>query len=179
MKVASFALAAVASTAAAADCSTSTIVGALLPLALQITPCTTESGFDLMAAATSGKVPTATQLTAIQGSDACKTLYASLAKTLAGLSPPCTLGGVSTDKFATTPMDQAFTALLTLAGPGASSTNATKPSNATETNSTVTKPVTTAAAVTTAAPATTKPSSAAAASLSLAAVGLALYTAAQ
>ncbi|KAF0695167.1 Aste57867_14012 [Aphanomyces stellatus] len=177
MKVAAVALAVAASSAIAAVCSTSIIVGALIPLATQVDPCSTDSNVNLIEVATTATVPSTAQLSSIQESNACKALYGLLATNLATISPPCTLTGISTDKFTATPIDRAIMALLTLTNPTVSTNNTSAASSTGGSSSTVTKPVTTATVIiTTAAP---KPSSAVvAASLSLAAVGLALYIAA-
>ncbi|KAF0695165.1 Aste57867_14010 [Aphanomyces stellatus] len=167
MKFASAAV--VASVAALLSATTSADKCTILGFVPVVTPlgndpnlatCKTESGYDFITSALSGTPPTAAQVTAISGSTACTSLYATLGTLIATINPPCTLGNVSSANFSSVPIPTALNLIfstLDLSSLGGSATTTKAPS-------------------TTAAPATPKPNTASSnAAISLALVGAAIY----
>nr|AIG55927.1 secreted protein [Achlya hypogyna] len=136
-----------ASVAAAADpCSMNAIISAASSLiaSKSLTTCGKDSGFDFTSIPT-GKVPTADEAKKIVESTNCQALYAEFQKAAATITPVCSLGGIDTSAWSTTPItaglpaiQKAFANLV----PTASTQPPSGAGNSTTGNSTITTPST-------------------------------------
>nr|AIG55744.1 secreted protein [Thraustotheca clavata] len=149
MKTTAFVLALASTAAASSPCTGSAVITAVTPLIAQATTCSTDSGFDLVALI-SGTTPTDAQKQKFLTAESCKTLYASVQKSLAGITPACTIGDIDTSGWSTVSMDKGLDALIKslpslLASSGATNSTSNSTANSTISSTTVSPSSTTAA----------------------------------